>query len=228
MIEPLAESDALEQRLARAGAPRPPATRAMRSGISAFSIGAELRQQVVELKDEADVAVAERHQLGVARRAPTSTSPTRTSPDVGPIESAEHVQQRALPDAGRAHRSPPSRPSRPPDRDRAARAAGCRRTGYDLLRPRASTKGMRWTVDVTTHSAAPAPDRASPPGATDTASRKNRRPRAPTTTSDEIPGQHAERQIRDLIDVARNADHAVAIEQLGHADAEQRRRPRCR
>ena len=57
---------------------------------------------MVELKDEADVPVAERDD--VARRAATSDS----APSIGDralidaIEPAEHVQQRALPDARRA------------------------------------------------------------------------------------------------------------------------------
>ena len=62
----------------------------------------ELRQQVMELEDEADVAVAEARPP----RRPAAPSARRRrstiAAGVGAIEPAEHVQQRALADAGRA------------------------------------------------------------------------------------------------------------------------------
>ena len=53
----------------------------------------------MELEDEADVAVAELHELGVRRdREPDAVDPDLAGVDA--VETAEHVQQRALADAG--------------------------------------------------------------------------------------------------------------------------------
>ena len=54
--------------------------RAMRIGISTFSSAVELRQQVVELEDEADVAVAELHERASLIDG-SSRPPTRIDPE---------------------------------------------------------------------------------------------------------------------------------------------------
>ena len=56
----------------------------------------------MKLKHEADVPVAKRDQLGIGDARQVDVADAHF-PAVGPIESAEHVQERALPDAGRAH-----------------------------------------------------------------------------------------------------------------------------
>ena len=70
----------------------------MRIGISAFSSARELGQQVVELEDEADVAVAKRHELRVGQ-IPQRAAGDPDAAGVDRVEPAQHVQQRALADA---------------------------------------------------------------------------------------------------------------------------------
>ena len=98
---------------ARAGAPSPTcaSTRARRSRASSqprprISAGhhdvlerREVGQQVMELEDEADLAVAERRQLALVHGRQRRGRRTTPAPDGRPVERAEHVQQRALADA---------------------------------------------------------------------------------------------------------------------------------
>ena len=56
----------------------------------------------MKLEDEADMLVAERHQLLIRHARDVDLADAHLAA-VGPIESAEDVQQRALPDARGAH-----------------------------------------------------------------------------------------------------------------------------
>ena len=58
----------------------------------------ELRQQVVKLEDEPDVAVAELHERVVAQRPQVGIGDANL-PRICAIESTEKVKQRALPHA---------------------------------------------------------------------------------------------------------------------------------
>ena len=100
MIEPLAEADALEQRL-RGGAGldgRTPRDTHRHLGVLERR---ELRQQVMELEDEPDLRVPERHQ----RRRPPSCrgrDPGRRCGPIRAVEAAEQMEERALADAAGA------------------------------------------------------------------------------------------------------------------------------
>ncbi len=61
----------------------------------------ELRHQMMELKDEADVAVAKLHERGIVERPEIGVGNDDLS-RVGAVEAAEQVQQRALANARRA------------------------------------------------------------------------------------------------------------------------------
>ena len=60
----------------------------------------ELGKQMVKLEHEADLAVPERHQLGI-RQCRQRHPAERDVAGVDSIEAAEHMQQRALPHTGR-------------------------------------------------------------------------------------------------------------------------------
>src|SRR5262249_9539473 len=61
---------------------------------------AELRQQVMKLKDESDVPISESRQLVVRHRRQFTILDAYRSV-IGPIESAEKMKERRLPDTGR-------------------------------------------------------------------------------------------------------------------------------
>ena len=171
--------------------------RAMRIGISTFSSGVELRQQMVELEDEADVAVAERDERRIGHRRDVDASQAGRLPN--PSDRGRRARAAACSCPRRTHRrSPPSRLARRRSRDRAAReCADCRRrrTCSALVRKRRTLQLWSATVRqvdeqciALTRNAAPAPDRAATPGATDRSSRRSRSGSPTTTTSTKSSG----------------------------------------
>ena len=92
----------------------------------------ELRQQMMELEHEADVPVAERRQL-VGRHAREVGVADRARAGVERVEPAEHVQQRALADAGRADDRDHLAPFDASATARAAPAAGAVPTDVALV-----------------------------------------------------------------------------------------------
>ena len=98
VLEALAQADPRQQfRRADARFDRRQAADAHRH-LDVFERG-ELRQQVMELEDEADAPVPERDQGHVRHLAERAPAHFHRAP-IGAIEAAEHVQQRALADAG--------------------------------------------------------------------------------------------------------------------------------
>ena len=196
VLEPLAEADAPSS-VARHGRAFRRGSRAIRIGISTFSSGVELRQQVVELEDEPDVAVAELDQRRVAHRRQVVPADARS-----PASARSRPPSRCssvllpTPDAPTIATISPWPPRAP---GRAARESAAR--------PRCRTCSGRVTRDERRHatrSAAPAPGRASRPGATDRASPGSRSRPTRARRRDEIARQHHERHVRDLVDVLRD------------------------
>ena len=154
VVAPLAQTDLREQRLG----PRPPLGGRQPSDPERH-LGVlerrELRQEVVELEDEADVAVPEGDELAIGHpRDLPPLDPDR--PLVDAIQPAQHVQEGALPHAGgaddRHHLAARDRElhaaqhDEPPAGDRIA-----------LDDPRRLDAGLPHRL---TRTAAPAPDRA--------------------------------------------------------------------
>ena len=118
-----------------AGRARPPATpRDAQRHLGVLERG-ELRQQVMELEDEADVAVAERHELRVGHDRAASRV---ADPDRCRRRSSRARRARAAACSCRRptrRRSRPSRPSRPRGRGRAARCSAlCPPYRHSVLR----------------------------------------------------------------------------------------------
>ena len=100
MRQPLAQAHAAQERL---GARTRLVER--QSGDAHRHLGVldrrELGQQVVELEDEPDPVVAQRHQLGVGHRRELGVADGDRSA-IGAVEPAEDVEQGAFPHARRA------------------------------------------------------------------------------------------------------------------------------
>ena len=97
MGQALAQADPLEQARGPAGPLGRPDPRDAHRHLGVLE-RAELGQQVVELEDEADVAVAKRHELRVGQ-IPQRAVGDPDAAGVDRVEPAQHVQQRALADA---------------------------------------------------------------------------------------------------------------------------------
>ena len=98
--QPLAEADAAQQLVGARACVRERHARDAHRHLRVLD-RVELRQQMMELEDEADAVVPERDDLGVAQPRQVSAV-DRDRPLIDAIEAAEQVQQRALADARRA------------------------------------------------------------------------------------------------------------------------------
>src|SRR5688572_3753728 len=95
MIETIAEAHASQQRLRTRTRVDDLDARNAQRHFRIFD-RRKLRQQMVELKDEADVLVAKRHELGITDACDIDIANAHVT-RIRPIETAKHMQQRALP-----------------------------------------------------------------------------------------------------------------------------------